>query len=62
MENASQPPVSHEIATWKETILGVLPVLTPFLVFFPARAGFRSIKFSGTVNFANYWHPCGREK
>ena len=33
MENALQPPVSHEIATWKETILGVLPILTPFLVF-----------------------------
>ena len=33
MENVSQPRVSHEIATWGETVLGMLSILTPILVF-----------------------------
>lgn len=33
MENVSQTRVSHEIATWGETVLGMLSILTPILVF-----------------------------
>jgi hypothetical protein len=32
MESISQPRVSHQIATWGETVLGALSVLAPFLV------------------------------